>query len=242
MSTDVKLALKFWELTAALQAETRWQTWPHGGYTRTLAFALIYARAVTDGKPTWQQVRGSAGWREDERGSFYLRSAIGEDAPRFEPPPGPKSRDGYGAACEAPMVRRDGPCGVRGSYQARITDPATGRWRIGAWCGRHRDAYDQAWTAEQLRRKAGTFPEPAPNTGGLLALYHPSRAWPDLYAWARAGWEPPALGLNPNDWPVLDKVHRFEPPKLEVLDGAGEAEVVGDDTAIPVLTLLRGAQ
>lgn len=229
---DVRRALRFWDLNAALHAETRWTGGFHARNVRALAFALAWARA--NDAMTWPDVMHAAGWDENDRGWMHVRSAIAEDAPRFEPP----NMHAREVPCEAPMIRRVGPCGKRATMHVRVTDRVTGRWRLGGWCGRHRGDYLVAVREQQRAFASKTIPTPAPNVGGLLALYHPSRSWPDWYAWAKPGWEPPALGLNPNDWPVLEEVHRYLPPALKAIDGGREEP--GTFVAPPSLRLLTG--
>lgn len=220
----------------AVMSETRWPQSIRGADVKTLAVAMTWARAtLPSGERTWKRIIAFAGWPPNHTGWWKFKSAVGEDAPRYEPP----SEVSWGRrACEAPMIRRDGECGQNATWHTRVTDPVTGRWRLGAWCGRHRAFYEETSRVERLRRDAGTFPEPAPNTGGLLALLLPSPRWPDLYSWARYKWVPPALGLNPNHWPVLEEVHRYLPPTLKAIDGGGEEP---GTLAVPPALRLVGA-
>ena len=217
---DVKSALKLWDAMRRLTAEDRWPANYRGSNTRTLAIAMTYARlTIPTEDRTWDRIIALAGWGDDQSGWYSFRDAISEDAPRYEPP---HNGAPWHRPCEAPMIRREGLCGQRGTWTQHVTDPATGRWRLAAWCSRHQEFYRKAWAAEQVRLKVGTTPRPAPNTGGLLALHVPGKDWPNLYAWARSGWEPPELGLNPDHWPALEKVHQYRPPALRALDGGGE--------------------
>jgi hypothetical protein len=233
---DVKRALLAWERMDALMSETRWPTGYRGSNTRTLAIAITWAWLTLPREgQTWDAILDLAGWTDRQSRMHMLRGAVGEDAPRYEPP---NSEMPWHRPCEAPMIRRPGLCGKRGTWTRRVTDPATGRWRKASWCNRHREFYEEESAAERLRRSAGTLPKPAPNTGGLLVLHVPSRIWPDMYAWARYGWEPPELGLNPNDWPVLEAVHQYRPPTLKALDGGSETVTL---SAPPPLRLVGDA-
>src|SRR5574343_119999 len=152
---DVRSALSLWKAMDAVMTETRWQPGLYGQATRNLVIALTWARHTYRGADIpWSVVRDYAGWPKDR--NFGLREAIADDAPRFEPPPGDKP---WQRPCEAPMIRREGQCGKHGTWQARITDPATGRYRWGAWCNRHRDFYEEARNIDGMRRDAGTVPE-----------------------------------------------------------------------------------
>jgi hypothetical protein len=159
----------------------------------------------------WQRVAEILhmdGWRRFWR-------TIGQDCPRYESPPLP-------AECEAPMIRRDGMCGQRAAYHEAVTNPVDGTWRHVGYCRRHEANADAVRDAERRRRKAGGIPDPPPNAGGLLPCYIRWN-WPEAYRQARSDWEPPALGICADDWPVLAKVAEMEPPKLRALDGDGEA-------------------
>lgn len=161
--------------------------------------------------------------------------AIRRDAPRWEPPEGwPQFR-----ACEAPMVRRGGQCGKRGTTSFRVTNPADGTWHIASFCSRHEDYSREVAAMETAQRKAGGIPEPLPNCGGLLPCYF-DWDWPDAYATAKPGWEPPRVGICADDWPVMAKVAAMEPPTLSVLEGGGEAAPLPSGSqATPSLRLIK---
>lgn len=219
MSAEREHAL--WEAMERIMAETRWPQDFRGSSTRVLAVTMTWAKlTIPSHERTWKRIIALAGWPTGDRGWWRLREAIGQDAPRFE---APESSD---RECEAPMIRRHGPCGQRASSQARVTDPATGRWRMGAWCNRHRALWEDACAKERARQAKGGIPEPAPNTGGMLYLHVPSDIWVAMYGWARYGnWEIPALGLHPDRWPVIEPEHAFTPPSLTVVAGDGDGGV-----------------
>jgi hypothetical protein len=159
-----------------------------------------------------------------------------EDARRYAPD------DDYDRRCPAPMVRRGGPCGRRGTYAFRVTDPTDGTWRIEGFCSRHGGYAQEVRAAELARSRAGGIPEPLPNRGGLLPCYV-NADWPDLYAQACPGWAPPRVGIRADDWPVMAKIAEFEPPTLKVLAGgvaAGEMPPLpAGESSAPTLKLIR---
>lgn len=162
---------------------------------------------------------------------------ISEDAPRYVPP-----NDQVMVQCEAPMIRRPGPCGKRCTNRFKVADPATGEWRWVGYCTRHEDIGKQVWAAERKRIASGTTPKPMPNRGGLLPCYIVSD-WPEMYRKARPAWEPPALGICADDWPTMRRVAEQKPPELKVHFGGADAtsgETAADDTPAPALRLLRG--
>ena len=140
---------------------------------------------------------------------------------------GSRREEMYERPCEGPMIRRSGLCGKRSSTRFRVTDPATGQWRMAGVCSRHDVFGRELRIAEKALRQAGGIPEPLPNTGGLLPCYL-NWKWPEMYAQASPGWKPPRVGICADDWPVMARVTEMEPPALALLEGGGEA--VGGDS------------
>ena len=169
---------------------------------------------------------------------YDLRKLIASDAPRWEPPPEHDVHFSL-ACCDAPMIRRGGSCGHHPApLRAQVTDPADGTWRIATFCNRHLEHARKAQAAEKELRAAGPLPVPPPNTGGLLPCYLPSWDWTRLYAkHAAYDWQPPAVGIRADDWPVLARVAGHAPPKLDLLPGDGEDAAVAGG---PVLRLVPG--
>lgn len=167
---------------------------------------------------------------EDRQSGWW--SLVRGDAPKF---------DGYTPAsvrgCCVPKTRGPNagrPCGRTGT-SFRVTNPENGEWEIRTYCTKlHRAEGD----AMRVRERALTnVPEPMPNRGGLMPCYIRASNWPDLYAWADSGWQPPYVGIVADDWPVMAKV--ATPPvvaaKLTSVDGGGET---APSTATPVLRLV----
>ncbi|MFC3454050.1 hypothetical protein [Amycolatopsis speibonae] len=107
---------------------------------------------------------------------YRIRRVIGDDVPRFEPLHDP------GSPCVAPMVRRKGLCGKRGSLSLVDRDPETGEARWIGLCARHRDMVTQ-FDARRKAWIANGEPSPPPNTGGVLKRYFQTN-WAHLYQWA----------------------------------------------------------
>lgn len=148
-------------------------------------------RMAKPDKPAWQ-VR------------HWVKDVLTKDRPRYVP-------EGFGAPvilaqCEAPMQRRDGPCGKRPTVFVEDRDPLTGEGRWAHFCYRHRAlaAPLQARRDEWFRNG---MPEPAPNAGGVLNRYFKSD-WTKLYQWACA--QDPADGAKPPTMP---------PPMLKIVRG-----------------------
>ena len=130
--------------------------------------------------------------------SPWIRSVYRADAPRWEP----DLRTGFGCDVELPRAKR--PCG-RGGASSRVTDPSTGEWRIITRCRSHGGYNAPEFIAERSLDKA-SIPIPHPNRGGVLPSYIRASNWPALYAAARPGWTPPAVGIIADDWPVMMRV------------------------------------
>jgi len=210
-----------------------------GPNTRMLVVTGLWVVGIERPPPgeRWDRVRDLL-----QLSPYGLLNMFREDAPRWAP------TDEHGVdrrrVCEAPMVRRSGPCGQSESTAFRVTDPADGTWRIAGFCNRHREYAAAVQQAERVRRQSGTLPVPVPNTGGLLPCYLGGKreAWAENYARARPGWQPPAEGLRADDWPVMAKVvAKAAAPQLSLLEGDGETEFLfADGTGPPSLRLLPG--
>lgn len=226
---DLKWILRLHERVAAVYADDRFPNTDAGGQTRALAVAMIWARwecrDVDDPKAYARTVTRHMGLSWEQ----IVRRVIRDDAPRYEPPD-----DRYATVCPAPMEggpRRGQACGKRPTRSHRVTDPATGRWTIEGYCTKHDLHARASFIAEQVRMKAGGIPEPLPNAGGILPCHVRLKTWPDYYADARYGWEPPAVGIRADDWPVMAKVVAAEAPKLVLIAGRG-GDPCGHDTLI----------
>lgn len=182
---------------------------------RLLALTMTWVVSVEKPAKVWKRVYEVA--HLDER---RFRWTIEQDVPRYEPPSG---RSVMGE-CEAPMIRRAGECGKRGSTSFRVTDLRDGTWRMASFCARHWQYGEDAHATDRARVAAGGIPEPMPNAGGLMPCYISWPSWPDAYAWAAPSrWTPPRAGIRADDWPTMAKVIASEPPRLAVLDGGGQA-------------------
>lgn len=95
--------------------------------------------------------------------------------------------------CEAPMLRREGPCDRPGSHLRLFVDPDTGEKTKRHACNRseHRGWLDQKWRENASEVKADGIPVPPANAGGVLARHIPEVDWEDLYKQVQPGWTPP---------------------------------------------------
>jgi hypothetical protein len=138
---------------------------------------------------------------------YWGKKVIGDDAPRHEPP-----RIECGSPCVAPMVRREGLCGKRGSVRLMDHDPDTGETQWVCLCARHR-SLEAGFDARNRRWKANGCPIPPANTGGVLRRYWEAD-WDYLYRWA-SGREP------------MEGGREATPPRptLRLIPGGAEMEV-----------------
>ena len=155
----------------------------------------------------WAEMHRLAG---RERGDYWARSIYREDAPRWEP----DEERRFGCDVMLPIAKR--PCGRSGASE-RVTDPETGQWRMLTRCGKHGGWNAPEFLAERLLDKT-RIPKPHPNRGGMLPSYIRANNWPDLYAVARLQWEPPAVGIVADDWPVMERVIGEPLPRLTKAD------------------------
>ncbi len=158
----------------------------------------------------WAEMHRLAGRKQAE---YWARMIYREDAPRWEPS-GLRSHVHRTCDVMLPIAKR--PCGRSGTT-GRVTDPQTGQWQMLTRCGKHGGWNAPEFLAERLLDKT-RIPKPHPNRGGMLPSYISANNWPDLYAVARPQWEPPAVGIIADDWPVMERVIGESMPKLSKAD------------------------
>lgn len=137
------------------------------------------------------------------------RSLLRDDTPRFEPPPSP--------GCEHVLAggpRKGERCGKRQALTFKVTDPETGEWRRSEWCAQHREPGRAAQWRESHRDKTSDA-TPHPNRGGLLPCYltPDGSGWEERYRKVSPGWEPPAVGICADDWPILTRTMPVTRPR-----------------------------
>ena len=219
---ELRRRLDVHEQIAKVYADTRFPKSHFHPDLRTLAVTILWVVGVE--RPPkggrWKRIYEVLHFDDQKAHDNYrFWQIIASDAPRWEPP----QEETREVQCEAPMIRRSGPCGKRTSWRFRVTDPETGQWRMTGTCSRHDEYGRQLRLTEKALQQAGGIPEPLPNTGGLLPCYF-NWKWPDMYAQARPGWKPPRIGICADDWPVMAKVTAMEPPSLSLIEGDGQAE------------------
>ncbi|MEW1846251.1 hypothetical protein AB0392_50555 [Nonomuraea angiospora] len=214
---ELRRVLDAHQLIARAYKDDRFPTSGRGGDFRMFVITWIWIVAVErcPKDDRWERVAAVMGFRNN----FQIAQLIASDAPRYEP----DDRVWWGdRTCPAPMIRRDGPCGQRGSVTVRVTNPDDGTWREDRYCSRHRREARLVQDHDRALLASGVVPEPLPNRGGLGPSYLRWN-WANVYQWAAgAGWKPPAVGLCVDDWPVMAKVVGQPAPKLALLDGGGE--------------------
>lgn len=177
------------------------------GRLREFVVAALYLHYVTRRR---KDIGGAAARMLGMSTNEYI-STLAKDAPRYQPP-----WEGD-LLCPVPTPRKPA-CHRRGtSISFRVTDPATGRWRMVGYCSRHSVQAQAEFQAERERVRAG-LPEPVPNTGGLLMCYlllKPKQI-KRLYAQVSPGWEPSGWGMCADDWPQ-DAPGPVERPELTVV-------------------------
>lgn len=187
---------------------------------RALALALVWILEVdppAKRSDLWPATIRAMGFTGSYRG-MLLKDAIGVDAPRYEPP-GWLERTG----CGAPRKRTPEPCGRNTMISFRVTDWATGQWRLASFCSRHTVEAAAESAAEKRRQEDGRIPEPTPNIGGLLAAHVPEVNWLKVYAAGKRGWTPPAIGMDRSGWPTPERIAGLEPPQLRTVFGGMES-------------------
>jgi hypothetical protein len=249
---DIKSITTVHERLGRLYADHRFDTATRGPELRNLASAFIWAYGAEGlrGKE-WQNRVGQImgfGLPGDAYTNHNWQNLVRHDAPRYEAP----NLRIHNLKCEAPMIRRDRCDSPRTTLSFRVTDAPTGEWRVVGYCSKHREEGRKVAAMERARMAAGNIPEPNPNVGGLLPCHVQIKQWPDFYAWASPGWEPPKLGIRADDWPVLTKVAIHTPPALSVIEGEGLRVASGADVYVggelfaaqpmPSLRIVKGGE
>jgi hypothetical protein len=215
---DLKQILQVHDHIAKIYADDRFPPPDHfGGDLRMLAITITWVVSV-ERAPKGQRFKRVC--EVMHLSNFAFWELIRADLPRYEPP-----RDSETGLCEAPMLRRDGPCGKNGMQSFHVTNPHDGTWRLVSYCTKHRDIANKVHAAERERKRRGV-PEPMPNRGGLLPCYV-RWDWEKNYRLARSSWEPPKVGICADDWPVMAKVvaaSSAAPPPLRVVVGGRESD------------------
>jgi hypothetical protein len=227
MSARVKESLRLAAALERLWADDRFD----GPQRRTRTFIntwLITRYSIPDHDEAFKETLRRTG---DDR-QYGWWSLVRGDAPCYRA----KEANRYG--CIIPKTRginAGKPCGKSGTT-FRVTDPATGEWRMETYCRTlHADAGRIMYARE---RSLVNVPEPKPNHGGLLPCYIKANNWPDLYVWANSTWKPPYVGICADDWPVMAKVATAPLTKvtLSALEGGRESAPSG---ASPTLRLVK---
>jgi len=156
-----------------------------------LLYALAFDEVLSTSKTRKRRVDHWAeaailAWGDDNQ--HRLRRVITNDIPRFEP-----LRQGAVTPCVAPMIRREGLCGKRGTRLLVDRDPGTGEARWIGLCSRHREL-ETKFDARRREWAANGKPSPPPNAGGVLKRYFHTD-WAQLYEWA-APWRTPLEGAR----------------------------------------------
>lgn len=167
---------------------------------------LLFALATVDcglrfDKAWTSQVAQATGW--DQR---RIRSIVARDVPRYEPDDLKGLR-----RCQAPMIRRDGPCGASGStgFHWRY-NAETGEWRTYWACTRHEEGARKMIRAATMAWEANGKPQPANNSGGVLSKYFHTEG---LYDWATPSYRKDTDRTPPPQRPELEVI-RDEAPDL----------------------------
>lgn len=121
---------------------------------------------------------------------FWAKRVLAEDAPRYEP-----TRGADFPTCVAPMIRREGLCGQRGTTHLIDHDPETGEGQRIGLCSRHREL-EKYYERRRLEWVANGAPVPPPNRGGVLMRYFRTD-WDEVYTWAGGRKPHPGKRLDP---------------------------------------------
>lgn len=233
---NTKRILALHSRIAAVNADKRFEDGRRQGHDLRI-FIVGYFWACfefpTDTEARWDRTKELAGLATHSHGpqhtGYRLKGLYAADLPRYEP-----VNFYQHALCQVPMQRgpRAGePCNKNGTYGFRVTNGVTGEWDTRGWCRQHESYASEARELERITPK----PTPMPNTGGLLPGYIHASNWPDIYKATRPSWEPPSIGIDANDWPVLAKIaEKAITPQFEALTGGGE----DSDLPAPMLRLV----
>lgn len=113
---------------------------------------------------------------------------------------------GTARTCQAPMIRRQGPCGQSATLRVMLTDSVTGRKSWIAACRRHEDWFrDRTITNRAAVADAEGAQRPAANAGGVLARHIPEIDWQAVWVGLDPNWTPPPEA-EPEDVPVVPKL------------------------------------
>lgn len=182
-------------------------------------YVLDYGHRADNGKVPSKWLGRLAFSHELPRHAPYrLRRTIADDARRYE-----RAHGTYLSTCEAPMVRREGPCGKpAGGNAPFVTDWDTGEQHEVSACSRHRDWQRATVRRNQAARPANP-PTPCANTGGVLREHFPELDWAELYRWATDG-----------RWVEPPEREPTRTPTLSIIVGDGEeSDVRASLTALP---------
>ncbi|MGW5690305.1 hypothetical protein ACWEWX_04845 [Streptomyces asiaticus] len=200
--------------------------------TREIALLIAWLIARDPNRfnaSVWTRAEAILGSRKHGRHTQSVAALlVADDVPRYED----ETPTRESQTCEAPMIRRPGPCGQATWDYSYKADPETGL-RTPVWfCRRHADF------GRDLNLSLADAPEPVPNRGGLLPCYFPLKSglagWEANYRWAvhnedpwrREAWQPPSHGVSAELWPTpVNAGQQGSPlsvPKLQLVAVDGE--------------------
>lgn len=172
--------------------------------------------------------------------SYQLERVIKADIRRYDHEADKSSGSVWSVTCGAPMIRRQGPCGVSASDRRLLVDHDTGRKQYIGACNRppHRHWMETVYDRNRQGEDRPVPPKPAANAGGVLERHLPEVDWDPIYLhydprWERppedSPWKPPTLTLHLGD--DAGPPRPVDRPKLAVLTGGGEVINIDGGTA-----------
>lgn len=151
---------------------------------------LDYAVLRTDDSKTFDHYAAKV-FEDRQWRRYQVKDILRKDIRRYDAVQDATERD-PARVCQAPMVRRQGPCGKSASRRGLITDDLTGRKQWLAACTRHREWFDSAALANRaIVAEAPEIMRPAANAGGVLARHIPEIDWPAVWLAQDPTWTPP---------------------------------------------------
>lgn len=158
----------------------------------------------------------------------HLRKLMQSDIRRYDHTKDSSAGSSWSVICGAPMIRRQGPCGVSASDRRLLVDHDTGRKQYIGACSRkeHKQWMESTYDRNRRGEERVAPPRPMANTGGVLERHLPEVNWDAIYLFYDPSWT-----LPPEESP-------WRRPTLSL--HLGDADPATSDDARPQLAIITG--